>query len=195
MALAASSTTEIKRVHRTSSVIASKRWLTASPSRVASWVERHDHVAGRGHREAGARAHDERGTLFLDDRGAGESIADGQPRAVVHGRLDEVAGLGKPDRAAALDGRFGSARASLEDHLAPGDRRTDGDADVDELDRDVGRRERELLAVGCLEGLSERAADSVLIAAVVRPIGQVDHEVEALAQEAAVGEPLKACGL
>src|SRR5262245_34061220 len=107
MALAASSTTEMRRVHRTSSVIASKRWLTASPSRsisrassagscvsrAASWVERHDHVAGRGHREAGARAHDERGALFLDDRGAVESITDGQPRAVVHGGLDEIAGL------------------------------------------------------------------------------------------------------
>src|SRR5262245_66259733 len=110
MALAASSTTEIKRVHRTSSVIASKRWLTASPSRVASWVERHDHVAGRGHREAGARAHDERRALFLDDRRAGESIADDQTRAVVHGRLDEVAGFGEPDWARSEERRGGEGR-------------------------------------------------------------------------------------
>src|SRR6266566_5099757 len=54
----------------------------------------------------------------------------------------------------------------------------------------VGRRERELLAVGGLEGSSECAAHRVGVAAVVRAIREVDHEIEALAQEPAVGEPL-----
>src|SRR5262249_23985861 len=80
IAFAASSTTEINRVHSTSSVIASNRELTGSPS---SCVERHDHVAGRGDREARPRRHDQGRAFFLDHRGPGEVIADGEagPRA------------------------------------------------------------------------------------------------------------------
>src|SRR5262249_61774346 len=80
IAFAASSTTEINRVHSTSSVIASNRELTESPSSCVepSCVERHDHVAGRGDREARSRRHYQGRALLLDHRGSGEVIADGE---------------------------------------------------------------------------------------------------------------------
>src|SRR5262249_24958812 len=62
----------------------------------------------------------------------------------------------------------------------------------DELDRDVRRRQRKLLAVCLLERRRERAAHGVRITDDVRPVRQVHDQVEALAQEAPVGTALEA---
>jgi hypothetical protein len=50
----------------------------------------------------------------------------------------------------------------------------------------MGRGEGELLAVGGLEGRLERAPRGLVVG--VWPVGQRHHEVEALAEEAAIGE-------
>src|SRR5204862_43329 len=71
-------------------------------------------------------------------------------------------------------------------HLGARHGRAHGDTDVDELDRHVGRREREFLAVRRLE--RAREAPPALVAVVVGAGGKIDHEIEALAEEAAVGE-------
>src|SRR5207245_3054584 len=133
--------------------------------------------------------------FFLDYGRTDELITNGEARAVVHGRLDEGVGLGKPHRAASLDGRLSAARTPLQDDLASRDGRADGNADVDELDRHVGRRERELFAVGHLERLRERAPRRVRVVPIVRAVRAVAHAIEALAQEPAVGEPLEARGV
>src|SRR5713101_5563335 len=104
IALAASSTTEMSRVQSTSSVIASNPRLTVSPSPAASWSERHDDVPGPRDREARTWIDDQRRALLLDHRRAREAVADREAGAVVHGRLDEPAGLREPGGPPPLDG-------------------------------------------------------------------------------------------
>src|SRR6266545_447992 len=196
IALAASSTTEMRRVQSTSSVIASNPRLTVSPSPPASWSERHDDVPGRRDREARARTDDQRRAFLLNHRRSGEAVADREAGAFVHGRLDEPAGLREPGGPPPLDGLFGpTAGASLEYDFTTRDGSAHGDTDVDELDRYVWRCERELLAIRRLEGRRERPSRGVCVASVVGTVGQLDDEVKPLPQETAVGEPLEARGL
>src|SRR2546428_5088695 len=196
IALAASSTTEMSRVQSTSSVIASNPRLTVSPSPAASWSERHDDVPGRRDREARTWIDDQRRALFLDHRRPREAVADCEASAVVHGRLDEPAGLREPDGPPPLDGLLGStAGAALEYNFTTRDGSAHGDTDVDELDRHVGRCERELLAIRRLEGRRERPSRGGRVSSVVGAVGQRDHQVEPLPQKAPVGEALEARGL
>src|SRR2546427_3555993 len=196
IALAASSTTEMSRVQSPSSVIASNPRLTVSPSPAASSSERHDDVPGRRDREARTWIDDQRRALFLDHRRPREAVADREASAVVHGRLDEPAGLREPDGPSPLDGLLGStAGAALEYDFTTRDGSAHGDTDVDELDRHVWRCERELLAIRRLEGRRERSSRGVRVASVVGTVGQRDHQVEPLPQKAPVGEALEARGL
>src|SRR6266545_4781536 len=196
IALAASSTTEMRRVQSTSSVIASNPRLMVSPSPAASWRERHDDVPGRRDREARARTDDQRRALLLDHRRSREAVADREASAIVHGRLDEPAGLLEPGGPPSLDGLLRSpAEASLEYDFITRDGSAYGDTDVDELHRHVGRYERELLAIRRLEGRRERLSRGVGVSSVVGAVGQRDHQVEPLPQKAPVGEALEARGL
>src|SRR3989442_15902361 len=114
---------------------------------------RQDAFPGRRAREARTRIDNKRRAPPLDPRRPREAVADREASAVVHGRLDEPAGLREPDGPSPLDGLLGStAGAALEYDFTTRDGSAHGDTDVDELDRHVGRCERELLAIRRLEG-------------------------------------------
>ena len=150
MALAASSTTEMRRVHSTSSVIASSLALTAASPRCCR-----SRPPARSPPGPITRVEPSSSTT------AGPRISSPAARrvAVVHRRLQKPSALGEVDRPRALERappRAAGPRAALaaRRRLAR-DGRAHGHADVDELHRHVRRRERELLAVRRLEGRRE----------------------------------------
>src|SRR5712691_466941 len=187
MALAASSTTEMSRVQSTSSVIASNvgmnrpLTLALSPGGGEGIQSKHD-VAGGGDARGGAGADDERRALLFDDGGALDFVADTEAVAVVDRRLGEAARFAEVRGAPALE-RGGRARApsALEHHLAARHGRARRDADVQEFHGDSGRRQRELLPIRRLERL--RQPPAARGAVKIRPLGQLDDQVEALAQK------------
>src|SRR5262245_35739419 len=96
MALAASSTTEMMRVHSTSSVTASSLALTLRSSRayepLRSWQRHHD-IAGVRHPRGAAGADHQRRAFLFHHRRAADLVARLKARAIVHRRLREAARL------------------------------------------------------------------------------------------------------
>src|SRR5215469_13730156 len=123
MALAASSTTEMMRVHSTSSVMGSKVALTAGAS--SAWwaasrrAQRQHEIAAGGDTSAAAGTDDQRGAFFLHDRGAVELVAHAQPLAIVDRGRDEARRFREVRGPRALP-RAPRPRAapSLQDHVA-----------------------------------------------------------------------------
>src|SRR5215467_716826 len=195
MALAASSTTEMMRVHSTSSVMGSKVALTAAAS-PAWWAasrraQRQHEIAAGSDAGAAAGTDDQRGAFFLHDRGAVELVAHAQPLAIVDRGRDETARLREVRGARALQrARRPRATPSLQDHVAARHGRAHRHADVQELHGHAGRGEGELVAIGRLEGRRELAAARLALA--IGSVGKRDDEIEALSQEASVGEPAHA---
>src|SRR5215813_14172113 len=195
MALAASSTTEMMHVHSTSSVMGSKVALTAGAS--SAWwaasrrAQRQHEIAAGGDAGAAAGTDDQRGAFFLHDRGAVELVAHAQPLAIVDRGRDETARLREVRGARALQGaRRPRATPSLQDHVAARHGRAHRHANVQEFHGHARRGEGELVAIGRLEGRSEPAAARLTL--VVGAVGKRDDQVEALSQEASVGEPAHA---
>src|SRR5215468_6601059 len=192
MALAASSTTEMMRVHSTSSVMGSKVALTAAAS-PAWWAasrraQRQHEVTAGGDAGAAAGTDDQRGAFFLHDRGAVELVAHAQPLAIVDRGGNEAARLREVRGPRALQcARRSRAAPSLQDHVAARHGRAHRHANVQELHRHTGRGEGELVAIGRLEGRREPPA--ARLALVVGSVGKRDHQIEALSQEAPIGEP------
>src|SRR5215472_7658409 len=195
MALAASSTTEMMRVHSTSRVMGSKLAFTTMPPRqrwAASRRPQGQHeVATPGDAGTPTRADDQRGTLLLHHRGPVELVAHTEALAIVDGGGDEASALREVGGPRALErARRSLAGSALQNHVAARHGRAHGHADVEELHGHTRRGEGELVAIGGLEGGGE--APAARFALVVGSVGQRDDEVEALPHEAAVGEPAHA---
>src|SRR5262249_48717301 len=183
MALAASSTTEMMRVHSTSRVMGSKLALTAMPPRerwAASRRPQGQHeVATGGDAGVPTRADDQRRTLLLHHRGPVELVAHSEALAIVDGGGDEASPLREVRRRRALArARRSLAGSALQDHVAARHGRAHSHADVEELHGHAGRGEGELVPIGGLEGRGEPAA--ARLALVVGAVGQRDDQIEAL---------------
>src|SRR5437667_249295 len=95
----------------------------------------HDDVAAGGHAGGGGGTEDQRRAFFLDDGGTGELVVDTELVAIVNRGRYEAARLMEIGGTRSLEGAAGAAAPpALPRHLAAGDGRAHGHADIQELD-------------------------------------------------------------
>src|SRR5262245_7525921 len=188
-ALAASSTAEIVRRHKISSVTASNgsllRVVLLCGITSPSLAQGHNDIAGRVLLKAGVRADQERRLTFFHNRWAINGLAGGKRIAVQDFGHMEVGELRKVDGARAFNGwRLRSRRGA---HRQPARKRVNAGADpyIDDLDLRRRRRAGECVEIALLEGPQQMRPRGRRIGTG----GQRHDQLGGLADIANVGEP------